>query len=87
MQTYQKKGYVLVKNFIDKKKCKKALNWLNNKNKKKLAKSWTEQEPGVDLAVLFVIHTLNKNPVSILANDKKVLNLESKLIEDEVYIY
>ncbi len=86
-KAYQNKGYVLVKNFIDKKRCKKALIWLNNKNKKKLAKTWTVQEPGVDLAVLFLIHSLKKNPLSTLANDKKVLNLASKLVEDEVYIY
>ena len=45
---YEKNGFVLVKNFLNKKKCKETLNWLNSKNKKKLAKSWTEQEPGVD---------------------------------------
>ena len=33
-KAYQEKGYVLVKNFIDKKSCKTALNWLNKKNKK-----------------------------------------------------
>ena len=86
-KTYQKKGYVLVKNFIDKAKCKKALAWLKSQNKKKLAKSWTEQEPGVDLAVLFVVHSLTNNPVSKLANDKKILKLASELIEDKVYIY
>ena len=32
---YQKEGYVLVKNFLSKQKCKQALNWLNSKNKKK----------------------------------------------------
>ena len=30
-KAYQEKGYVLVKNFIDKKSCKTALNWLNKK--------------------------------------------------------
>ena len=84
---YQKKGYVLVKNFLDKKKCQEALRWLNKKNKKKLAKSWTEQEPGVDLAVFFVVHSLKKNPVSQLANNKKILQLASKLVNDDVYIY
>ena len=33
-KTYQKKGYVLVKNFIDKAKCKKALAWLKSQNKR-----------------------------------------------------
>ena len=86
-KAYQEKGYVFVKNFIDKKKCKEALDWLNKKNKKKLAKSWTEQEPGVDLAVLFVVHSLNNNPVSKLANNSKVLKFASELVNDEVYIY
>ncbi len=86
-KAYQEKGYVLVKNFIDKKSCKTALNWLNKKNKKKLAKSWTEQEPGVDLAVLFVVHNLKNNPVSKLANNKKVIQFASELVNDKVYIY
>jgi len=83
---YEKNGFVLVKNLLNKKKCKKALNWLNSKNKKKLAKSWTEQEPGVDLAVYFVVHKGN-SPISKLANNKKVLDFASKLVDDEVYIY
>jgi len=83
---YQKEGYVLVKNFLSKQKCKQALNWLNSKNKKKLAKSWTELEPGVDLAIYFVVHGGN-SPVAKLANNKKVLDFASKLVDDEVYIY
>ena len=31
---YKKNGFVLIKNFIDKSKCAKALKWLNSKNKK-----------------------------------------------------
>ena len=83
---YDKKGFVLVKNFLPKSKCKSALNWLNRQNKKKLSKSWTEQEPGVDLAVYFVIHSGN-SLIAKLANNKKVLDLASKLVDDEVYIY
>ena len=83
---YEKNGFVLIKNFIDKSKCVKALKWLNSKNKKKLAKSWTELEPGVDLAVYFIIHQGN-SPVSELVNNKKVLNFASQLVKDKVYIY
>ena len=83
---YKKNGFVLIKNFIDKSKCAKALKWLNSKNKKKLAKSWTELEPGVDLAVYFIIHKSN-SPISELVNNKKVLNFASQLVNDEVYIY
>lgn len=83
---YEKNGFVLIKNFINKSKCKKALKWLNSKNKKKLAKSWTELEPGVDLAVYFIIHQGN-SPISELVNNKKVLNFASQLVNDKVYIY
>lgn len=83
---YEKNGFVLIKNFIDKSKCIKALKWLKSKNKKKLAKSWTELEPGVDLAVYFIIHK-EKSPISELVNDKKVLDFASELVKDKVYIY
>ncbi len=83
---YNKNGFVLVKNFLPKKQCKEALNWLNKKNKKKLAKTWTEQEPGVDLAVYFVVHKKN-SLVSKIAKNKNVLDLASKLVDDKVYIY
>ena len=35
---YEKNGFVLIKNFLNKQKCKQALNWLNSKNKKKNGK-------------------------------------------------
>ena len=78
-ENYKKDGFVLVKNFLPKSECTKALSWLNKKNKKKLAKTWTEQEPGVDLAVFFIIHNKLNNPISKLANNKKVLSLASEL--------
>ena len=86
-ENYKKDGFVLVKNFLPKSECTKALSWLNKKNKKKLAKTWTEQEPGVDLAVFFIIHNKLNNPISKLANNKKVLSLASELVDDKVYIY
>lgn len=83
---YGKNGFVLMKNFLPKTQCKKALNWLNSQDKKKLSKSWTEKEPGVDLAVYFVIHKGNSTLAKI-ANNKKVLDLAKHLVNDDVYIY
>ena len=83
---YQDKGYVLVKNFFDKKECLKAAKWLQSKNHKKLAKSWTEQEPGVPLAVYFGIHK-GKTPIAKLASNNSMLDFASKLVKDKVYIY
>ena len=81
-KAYQEKGYVLVKNFIDKKSCKTALNWLNKKNKKKLAKSWTEQEPGVDLAVLFVVHNLKNNPLVKIRDRTNVYDMKVREVHE-----
>ena len=75
---YNEKGFVLVKNFFSKKVCEKAVKWLNSKNHKKLAKSWTEKEPGVTLAVYFVIHQGN-TPIAKLARNVSLLNFASKL--------
>ncbi len=83
---YQDNGYVLIKNFFNKKDCANATKWLQSKNHKKLAKSWTEQEPGVPLAVYFGIHKDN-TPIAKLARNKSMLDFASKLVKDKVYIY
>ena len=86
LRHFDKHGYVLIKNFFTKKDCESAAKWLRRKNQKKLAKTWTEQEPGVPLAVYFVVHKGN-SPISKLARNKSVLDFASKLVKDEVYIY
>ena len=83
---YDKDGFVLLKNFISKSDCRNALKWLKNRNKKKLVKSWTEKEPGVDAAVYFVVHK-EKNLISNLVNNKKIMKFASYLAGDQVYIY
>ena len=75
---YSNNGFVLLKNFLPKNECKQALKWLNKKNKKKLAKTWTEQEPGVDLAVYFVVHKKNCN----VNNNCTVNKIDSKIQEE-----
>ena len=83
---YDEDGFVLIKNFIKRKDCKNALDWLKRKNKKKLVKSWTEKEPGVEAAVYFVVHK-KQNQISNLVNDKKIMKFASYLANDDVYIY
>ena len=53
---YKEKGYFLAKDLLDKNKIEAANQWLTKQDQKSLSKSWTEQEPGVDLAVFSVIH-------------------------------
>lgn len=83
---FKKRGYVIVKKFFSKKSCVDASKWLHKQNPKKLANSWTEQEPMVPLAVYFAIHNY-ETPISKLAKDKDLLNCASKLINDDVYIW
>lgn len=83
---YHKNGYVLIKNFLKKSECVKAAEWLNKQDQKKFANSWTEQEPGVPLAVFFSIHK-KKTPLSKLINNEKILSFAAKLTKDKCYIY
>lgn len=82
---FLKAGYVIVKNFLKKKDCIKACNWLQKK-KYYLANSWTEQEPMVPLAVYFAPHNQN-NPISKLAKTNRILDFASHLIGEKVYIW
>ena len=83
---YQRDGFVILKNFIKKNDCKNALKWLKKQDHRKLIKSWTEKEPGVDAAVYFVVHK-KKNLISNLVNNKKIMKFASYLANEEVYIY
>lgn len=85
-QEYYKSGYLLMKNFVNKKECAAALKWMNSKNHNKLANTWTEQEPGVPLAVYFVVHKGN-SPISKIARKKKVLDFATVLAGEKTYIY
>lgn len=83
---FKKNGYFLYKNFFKKSEIKKAKNWMIKQNPKKIIKSWTETEPAVDIAVYSVLNE-KVTPVSILSNNQNMLNIASKLIEDEVYVW
>jgi hypothetical protein len=83
---YHTNGYVLLKNFLNKNECLKAALWLNRQKQEKFANSWTEQEPGVPLAVFFSIHR-KKTPLSKLVNNKKILDFASELSREKCYIY
>ena len=83
---FKQDGYVLVKGFFNIEECKNAAKWLKSQDPKKLAKSWTEQEPGVDLAVYSVIHE-GETPISKVAKNKKMLDFASMLMGDETYIW
>lgn len=84
--TFRQKGYLLIRNFFPREKAIAAGLWLKNQDQEKLAKTWTDQEPGVKLAVYQNIHQ-NPTPLAELAGDKMLLQAAGELIEDEVYIW
>ena len=51
IKQFKDQGYIIFKSFYPKKKLDDALKWLKTRDPKKIAKSWTEKEPGVPIAV------------------------------------
>jgi ectoine hydroxylase len=85
-RTFEEDGYVLVKNVFAKENAQKTAQWLRSQDLPKLAKSWTDQEPGVELAVYQNIHT-DGSPVSTLSANTELLDLAGQLMGDKVYIW
>lgn len=85
-QQFQNQGYLLVKDFFKKSDAIAAADWLRSQDLKSLAKTWTDQEPGVELAVYQNIHT-GDTPIAKLSREEKVLNLAHELMGDKVYIW
>ena len=83
---FKKNGFFLYKNFFKKTEINKAKKWMLSQNPKKIIKSWTETEPAVKMSVYSVLNE-KKTPVSILSNNKKMLEVASSLIEDDVYVW
>ena len=85
-KAFQQDGYLLVKKFFKQNDCIDASNWLKKQDQSKLAKSWTEKEPAVELAVYSVIHE-GDTPISKIATNQTMLDYASKLMGSETYIW
>jgi ectoine hydroxylase len=86
LDSFKKNGYLLIKNFFPSLNSVEAANWLKSQDQASLAKTWTDQEPGVPLAVLQNIHK-GDTPIAKLAQDKNILQTAAELIGEEVYIW
>lgn len=86
LSKFQEDGYVLLKGFFPEEKAKAAAEWLRSQDLKSMAKSWTDQEPQVDLAVWQNIHK-GSDPVADLVGDKSITDFASKIMDQEVYIW
>jgi len=86
VEGYQRDGYYLHRGLFSRRAIDEACAWLRAQDPAKLAKSWTEQEPGVPLAVFSVIHK-DTHPISAIANDKRMLDMAGELMGAPVYIW
>ena len=86
LDKFDKQGFIIIKNFYSKKKINEALKWLKSRNPKKIAKSWTEKEPGVPIAVYSALGDKNTKVYKI-ASDRKILNIASQLMSEKVYVW
>ena len=86
IKQFKEQGYLVLKSFYPKKNLNEALKWLKSRDPKKIAKSWTEKEPGVPIAVYSALGDKNTK-VYRIASDKKILNLASQLMSDKVYLW
>ena len=86
IKQFKDQGYLVLKSFYSKKKLVDALKWLKSRDPKKIAKSWTEKEPGVPIAVYSALGDKNTK-VSRIASDEKILDLASQLMSDKVYLW
>ena len=86
IKQFKDQGYLVLKSFYSKKKLDDALKWLKTRDPKKIAKSWTEKEPGVPIAVYSALGDKNTK-VYRVASDKTILDLASQLMSDKVYLW
>lgn len=86
VDAFQRDGYYLHRGLFPRRVAEEACAWLKAQDPATLVKSWTEQEPGVPLAVFSVIHK-DTHPISVMANDQRMLTIAGELMGSPVYIW
>jgi ectoine hydroxylase len=86
IEVFQRDGYYLHRNLFERSVVDEARIWLNSQNQEGLAKSWTEQEPGVPLAVFSVTHT-GDHPIARIVKDTRMLEMAGALMGAPVYVW
>jgi len=86
IEGYRRDGYYIHRGFFDRKEAESAGAWLKAQDHAALAKSWTEQEPGVPLAVFSGVHA-GDHPVAGLARHQRMLDMAGELMGEATYIW
>lgn len=79
-------GYLFKKELFSSNSAATAAAWLKAQDQESLTTSWTEQEPGVPLAVYSVVHA-KRSPIADLVNDPRIVEVASKLMGAPTYIW
>jgi ectoine hydroxylase len=85
VEDFDREGFYLHRGLFSRENISKAVTWLKAQDPKTLIKSWTDQEPAVPLSVYGEVH-MDKNPVSHIANDPRIIEMAEKLIHEKTYI-
>lgn len=83
---YRSKGFYLRRGLFSPETATNAAAWLYAQDQLALAKSWTEQEPGVPLAVYSVVHH-GLDPIAELVTDTRIRDVASALMGKPTYIW
>jgi ectoine hydroxylase len=83
---YHSNGFHLCRGLFSPEAATNAAAWLNAQDQLAFAKSWTEQEPGVPLAVYSVVHH-GVDPIAELVTDTRILGVASALMGKPTYIW
>jgi ectoine hydroxylase len=86
VETFRRDGYYLHRGLFERSAVEQARTWLRTQDQEKLAKSWTEQEPGVPLAVYWVAHT-GDHPIARMVKDQRMLEMAGELMDASVYVW
>jgi ectoine hydroxylase-related dioxygenase (phytanoyl-CoA dioxygenase family) len=86
LNEFNKNGFYLHRGMFSQQVAGDAATWLKNQPPHSLVKSWTEQEPGVPLAVYTVVHK-GKDPIAQITTDPKILEIAGKLMGKPTYIW
>ena len=85
--TFKNKGYFLFKKMFAPDDCRSAAEWLRAKDLPSLAKTFTDQEPGVELAVFQGIQFQDEGPLASMVKDQEMLNFAGSLINLPIYVW
>ncbi|MFZ9292479.1 MAG: phytanoyl-CoA dioxygenase family protein [Ilumatobacteraceae bacterium] len=85
-EEFRTKGFVTVRGLFPRAEAEAAATWLHAQDPDAVAKSWTEREPGVPLAVYSVAHE-GGTPVSRVITDSRIAAIATELMGEETYIW